>query len=186
MCGGGAYGGARGASLHAYGNEYVANYRGVASIEAGNPGTTGTYDGMIILYSTAAAIYAVVINRSAQIVALPTYSAIVGATNRDLYVDNTGLIGYVSSSLQYKTNIRDLTKTDWLHDLRPVLFDWKDGSRKDDWGLVAEEVELVQPALVSYAKNGQPETVSYSKLVVPLLAEVQRLRAALTALEARL
>ncbi len=117
---------------------------------------------------------------------LQTYSDTVGATNRDLYVDSTGKFGYVSSSRRHKTNIRPLEGASWLYDLRPALFDWKDGSYPDDVGLIAEEVAAVNPQVVSYNADGSPETVSYSKLIVPMLAELQALRTRVRSMEERL
>lgn len=43
------------------------------------------------------------------------------------------------------------------------------------YGLIAEEVEEVLPALVAYGSDGQPETVKYHVLPTLLLAEVKRL-----------
>ena len=82
-----------------------------------------------------------------------TYSTAVGSTNRDLFIDDTGLIGYVSSTKEVKTNIVDATKEDtaWLYKLRPRKFDRKDGSATGELGLIAEEVDLLNiPGLVSY------------------------------------
>ena len=108
---------------------------------------------------------------------LPVYSDAVGGTNRDLYIDNTGQIGYVSSSIRHKKNISNISTVDWLYELRPVEFDY----RVDDvhaWGLIAEEVAEIQKMLVSYDDDtNQPETVEYSRLIVPLLKAVQDLKA---------
>ena len=66
-----------------------------------------------------------------------------------------------------------------VFDLRPVSFTYKqpfaDGSTPIQYGLIAEEVEHVLPALVAYGVDGQPETVKYHVLPTLLLAEVQRL-----------
>ena len=47
VTGGGAVGTTRGGTMGICGNEYAAGYRGLIILQAGNPGTTGTYDGMI-------------------------------------------------------------------------------------------------------------------------------------------
>ena len=120
------------------------------------------------------------------------YSTTVGATNRDVYIDNSGFLGYVSSSAKTKKNIRDYNASSWIYDLTPRVYDRNDVN--GEVGLIAEEVEKVNPALVSYKSietnvcdaNGNcelvymddknvPETVSYSKLVIPLLTEIQNL-----------
>ncbi|HRN70240.1 MAG TPA: FG-GAP-like repeat-containing protein, partial [Candidatus Woesebacteria bacterium] len=105
------------------------------------------------------------------------YTTTVGGTNRDLYVDNTGVIGYVSSSERYKENINSLNNIDWLYNLRPVDYEYKNDSTNTlQYGLIAEEVNSINPLLVSYNDQGIPETVSYSKLVTPLLKAVQNQR----------
>lgn len=103
-----------------------------------------------------------------------TYSATVGVTNRDLYIDNTGKIGYVSSSARYKQNIEDLTNPDWLYNLSPVTYTYKnDGTQTMQYGLIAEQVEDINPLLVSYNADGSVETVSYSKLLAPMLSAIK-------------
>ncbi len=143
------------------------------------------------------------------------YSQTVGGTNRALYIDSTGKLGYLPSSIQFKENVRDAAETDtsWIFGLRPVMFDYKDPAMGvHQCGLIAEEVATVNPEIVSYKrevaygpealdKNGnpdpsgdrpmtvtitnEPETVNYDKLAVPMLAELQRLRARVQDLEAR-
>lgn len=126
------------------------------------------------------------------------YSATVGATNRDVFVDNTGLIGYVPSILASKTNITDIIDTSWLDALRPINFNYrkrnKDGVYTDEseapleYGLIAEEVEKVNPELVFYdeTEHGlELRGVSYGKLMIPLLKEIQSLRARVALLEGK-
>lgn len=112
---------------------------------------------------------------SSGVVGMPyVYSQTVGATNRDLYIDNTGKLGYVSSSARYKKNIKDADDISWLYNLRPVTFEYKDSdSRNRQYGLIAEEVMKVNPDFVSFNNEGDAETVSYSALVTPLLKAVQ-------------
>ena len=135
---------------------------------------------------------------SSTITAATVYTTTVGATNRDLYIDNTGLIGYVSSIRASKTNITPLTDTSWLDALTPVAFNYRkkdeDGAYTDEanttleYGLIAEEVEGVNPELVFYdeTKDGLAlRGVSYNKLMVPLLQRIQTLTARNDALTAR-
>jgi hypothetical protein len=114
------------------------------------------------------------------------YNATVGATNRDVFVDNTGLIGYVSSFRASKKNIAPLSNTSWLHNLNPVTFNYRikdakgkytDSAYKEkEYGLVAEEVENVNPEMVFYDVDSTGKHlrgVHYSKLIIPLLKEIQ-------------
>jgi hypothetical protein len=110
------------------------------------------------------------------------YSDTVGGTNRDLYIDNTGKLGYVSSSRDIKDNIRDATNTDWIYNLRVVDFDYKDASLGvNQTGLIAEEVELIEPRIVSYkidetlVDTGKTELDPITREPVPIY-EVERIQ----------
>jgi hypothetical protein len=126
------------------------------------------------------------------------YSTAVGATNRDVYIDNTGVLGYVSSIRASKTNITPLTDTSWLDALTPVAFNYRkkdeDGAWTDEantpleYGLIAEDVEGVNAELVFYDETEDGlalRGVSYNKLMIPLLQRVQALTARNDALTAR-
>ena len=127
------------------------------------------------------------------------YSTTVGATNRDLYVDNTGLFGYVSSIRASKTEIAPLANVEWLHALSPVSFRYRKRDENGvyteepdgitEFGLIAEDTEVVKPELCFYdVVDGTPELrgISYSKLIVPLLKAVQEQQAIIDKLTARI
>jgi hypothetical protein len=138
------------------------------------------------------------IDASGNLIVPGVYSATVGGTNRDVFVDDTGLIGYVSSIRASKMDIAPVEDTDWLLQLEPVSFHYRkkdengytdepDGAK--EYGLIAEDVESVKPELCFYdIVDGEPKLrgISYSKLVTPLLALVKQQQARLDALEARL
>lgn len=124
------------------------------------------------------------------------YNTTVGATNRDVFVDNTGVVGYVASIREAKTNIQDLTDTSWLHQLNPVTFHYRkkdeEGNYTDEtdgdiqYGMIAEDVEQVRPDLCFYDEvDGEQELrgIQYSKLVPAMLKEIQKLRAEIEALK---
>ena len=87
----------------------------------------------------------------------------------------TGLIGHLSSSRRYKQNIKPMDNTsEALYRLRPVTFCYKreiDRTQSPAFGLVAEEVAQVNPALVAHDANGQPESVHYEMVNAMLLNE---------------
>jgi hypothetical protein len=96
-------------------------------------------------------------------------------------IDSSGQLGTISSSRRFKEDIQPMgSASDRLLDLRPVTFRYKqhfeDGSNPVQFGLVAEEVADVFPALVVYGADGEPETVSYHVLSTLLLNEVQKER----------
>ena len=102
------------------------------------------------------------------------YDGTVGSTPRDLYADMDGKIGYIASSARYKENILDMESSGWLYKLRPVNFSYKtDEQKKKQYGLIAEEVEMINPAFVSYNKEGVVETVTYSQLISPMIKAIQ-------------
>ena len=86
-------------------------------------------------------------------------------TNTVKYSTSTGALTYDTSSARFKDNIRDsevgLTE---LMQLRSVKFEYKEDGRTDI-GLIAEEVFPVIPTLVGLDEDGQPESVSYDRMV---------------------
>ncbi len=91
-----------------------------------------------------------------------------------------------SSSIRYKTDVHSFTRgLDLLSRLRPVSFRWKNSSH-EDVGLVAEEVELVEPLLVTRNAEGEVEGVKYDRLGVVLLNAVQEQQQQLRAMDRRI
>ena len=93
---------------------------------------------------------------------------------RYLYVTSSGEVGGVNaSSIRYKENVLSLNNYDWLYNLRPVIYNYKNTTPSDiQYGLIAEEVDLVNKLLVAY-KDNQPEGVMYEKLTIPMLKAIQ-------------
>ena len=117
---------------------------------------------------------ALMVKKNGEIYFPDVYYDIVGTVNRDLFIDTEGKIGYISSSILYKREIENMEDVNWLYQLRPVNFLYKnDKTNTKQYGLIAEEVEEVNPLFVSYNKEGEIETVSYSKLITPMLKALQ-------------
>ena len=82
-----------------------------------------------------------------------------------------------------------------INRLEPVSFTWKDGGLRDR-GFVAEDVQKIEPLLVTYNSEGQVEGVKYDRITVALvnalkeqqaqIAELQALKAENIELKARL
>jgi hypothetical protein len=126
------------------------------------------------------------------------YNTQIGATNRDLHVENTGQLGYVSSTRKSKGNITLLNNVNWLYQLQPSSFNYKvrdeDGELTDtlsaelEYGLIAEDVESVAPELCFYDEvDGQQELrgIHYKKLIVPLLKALQDANTKIETLETK-
>jgi hypothetical protein len=88
-------------------------------------------------------------------------------------IDSDGQLGTVSSSSRYKTDIKPIEKaSESILALKPVSFRYK--THKDttpSFGLIAEEVAMVNPQLVVYDTDGKPFTVRYDAVNAMLLNE---------------
>jgi hypothetical protein len=125
---------------------------------------------------------------------------IFGATSSGgtaVFVNSDGKLGTTTSSRRFKEEIRPMDKvSEALFALKPVAFRYKkevDPAGTSQFGLVAEDVENVSPALVVRDKDGKPYSVRYDQVSVMLLNEflkehgkVQKLEAMLGALNERL
>jgi hypothetical protein len=92
-----------------------------------------------------------------------------------VYVNTNGKLGTLLSSERFKDEIKSMNKaSEAIFALKPVTFRYKkelDPARTSQFGLVAEEVEKVNPDLVVCDKEGQPYTVRYEAVNAMLLNE---------------
>jgi hypothetical protein len=99
-------------------------------------------------------------------------TAVVGDA---VVVDGNGQLGTVASSQRFKTEIRPMDKTsEAVLALKPVTFRYKkefDPNGIPRFGLVAEEVEKVDPDLVARDEEGKPYSVRYEAVNAMLLNE---------------
>ena len=90
-------------------------------------------------------------------------------------VDSAGHLGTITSSARYKEAIKPMDKaSETVLALRPVTFRYKSELDPDgipQFGLVAEEVERVNPELVARDATGKPYTVRYEAVNAMLLNE---------------
>lgn len=91
----------------------------------------------------------------------------------------TGEIQKATSSLRYKNVLRPMTKKeamDTIMGLRPIMFNStlpNEDPEQVFLGLGAEDVAQVNPSLVELNRDGEPETVFYGLLTVPLALVAQ-------------
>ena len=110
-----------------------------------------------------------------------------------LYLNSVGQVVRSGSSITLKENLRDITleqSKNVLNNLRPVKFDWK-ANGKTEYGLIAEEVNAVDPLLARRAPDEDgndtiPVDVDYSKVGVMLINVIKDQQAQITALETRI
>jgi len=90
-------------------------------------------------------------------------------------VDDSGHLGTVTSSARFKDNVRPMDKaSEAILALQPVTFRYKhdlDPEGIPQFGLVAEQVEKVNPDLVARDEQGKPYTVRYEAVNAMLLNE---------------
>ena len=98
--------------------------------------------------------------------------AVAGST---VVANANGQLGIAGSSERFKDEIKPMKKlSEALFALKPVTFHYKkeiDPTRTSQFGLVAEEVEKVNPALVVRDKEGKPYSVRYDQVNAMLLNE---------------
>lgn len=79
-----------------------------------------------------------------------------------------------TSSIRFKENIRPLEyNKEALLSLEPVRYDWKEGGKNDDVGLIAEDVLNHIPEVVAVSEDGVVNGIDYSRLSVFLLQLVK-------------
>jgi hypothetical protein len=97
----------------------------------------------------------------------------------------TGQLGTTppASSKRFKTAIKPMDhSSEAILALKPVTFQYKsDTSGREQFGLIAEEVAKVNPALVLSDKEGKPYTVRYDAVNAMLLNEFLKARRQLDA-----
>jgi hypothetical protein len=97
------------------------------------------------------------------------------ASGVGVIVNSTGQLGTQPSSARFKDEIRPIDKaSEAILALKPVAFRYKkdvDPDRTLQFGLVAEDVEKVNPDLVARDADGKPYTVRYEAVNAMLLNE---------------
>ena len=92
-----------------------------------------------------------------------------------VFINSDGKLGTTTSSRRFKDEIKPMDKaSEALYALKPVTFRYKNGidpRRLPQFGLVAEDVEEVNPELVVRDKEGKVNTVRYDAVNAMLLNE---------------
>lgn len=108
-----------------------------------------------------------------------TITAIRRSSSKLTFQPSTGTLTCTalteSSSIAYKENINPIDNAlDKILQLSGVIYDRKDGSRTQEPGLIAEDVEKVIPNVITY-KEGKAEGITYTKLVAYLIESIKSL-----------
>ena len=92
-----------------------------------------------------------------------------------VYVNASGKLGAQVSSRRFKDEIKPMEQaSELIYRLKPVTFRYKseiEPTRPVCFGLIAEEVEKINPDLVARDKEGKPYSVRYDQVNAMLLNE---------------
>jgi Chaperone of endosialidase len=98
-----------------------------------------------------------------------------GVSGSAVKVNSSGQLGVAPSSARFKDNVKHMDKaSEAILALKPVTFQYKkefDPEGIPQFGLVAEEVEKINPALITRDADGKPYTVRYEAVNAMLLNE---------------
>jgi hypothetical protein len=100
------------------------------------------------------------------------YSTTV-TSSRDVEVDSTGKLGYVSSLLALKDNVKSADALADI-DVTPVTFTWRNGGQHDI-GFIADWLATQDQRLGVYDEDGDLTSYSLRRVVAVLAAKINRL-----------
>ena len=125
-----------------------------------------------------------------------SFAAATSGTASTLYVSSskftvnpsTGVLTTVSitesSSIALKENVAPIENAlDSILKLVGVTYDRRDGSKKHEAGLIAEQVDQVLPNIVTKDQYGNPDAIHYTKLTAYLIEAVKSLKAEINSLK---
>jgi hypothetical protein len=125
-----------------------------------------------------------------------TFAAATSGTAATVYVSSTkflvnpstGVLTSVSftesSSIALKENVAPIENAlDSIMRLVGVTYDRRDGSKKDEAGLIAEDVDKILPNIVTKDQDGRPDAIHYTKLTAYLIEAVKSLKAEINSLK---
>src|SRR5215813_15060471 len=142
---------------HSLQNNMIGSSNTVLGFGAGNNVTTAS--NVICIGSQ---VEGANVSNSCYIGSVFGQASVAGAA---VFINSSGKLGTSTSSRRFKEDIKPMEKTSEAHfALRPVTFLYKkaiDPGATHQFGLVAEEVEKVNPDLVVHDQEGKPYTVRY-------------------------
>jgi hypothetical protein len=97
-----------------------------------------------------------------------------------VYVNSDGKLGFQTSSRRFKDEVKPIKRaSEVIYELKPVSFRYKPGiepARPRGFGLIAEDVQKVNPDLVIRDAEGKPASVRYDAVNAMLLNEFLKAR----------
>jgi hypothetical protein len=119
-----------------------------------------------------------------------TVLRIATSTRPLTYQPSTGTLSTTlfneTSSIALKENLTPIENAlEKIIGLQGYLYDRRDGSRKNEPGLIAEDVEQIIPEVVTKDQDGKPESIAYQRLVTYLIESVKEISKELEILKGR-
>jgi hypothetical protein len=110
------------------------------------------------------------------------------ANAANLYVSSGGTLERATSSLKYKTDVRDYDKgLNELMQIQPKYYKGINDGDKQFAGLIAEQIhELGLTEFVQYAEDGTPDALAYTHMVAIVIKSIQELKQELDELKAKI
>lgn len=144
--------------------------------QAGQALTTGSGNVYINANAASASESSTIRIGSSQIACFIAGITSTGVSGDVVVIDNNGQLGITLSSERFKHDIQDMDScSELIYQLRPVTFTYIDDMyNTKQYGLIAEEVDEIFPAIVAKDKYGIAYTVRYHLLPILLLNEVQK------------
>ena len=169
------------------------------NVEAdGAPSNAASMPGRIIFSTTASGSTTVTerlrISATGALTSAQTYAQLVGGTNRAMYVDSTGLIGNLTSSIRFKQDVEDFyVDSEKVLQLEPKTYYYKTDVEQNgenatkQIGFIAEQAqELGLEYLYQKDEQGIPNYFAYEKLPTYLLGVIKNQQQLIESLQTRI
>ncbi len=149
-----------------------------------SPATAGTINNMSIGASTRSTGAFTTLTANAQVTCTQNAASSTTATGSLVVTGGVGVSGQLTaativetSSIAFKENVTPIENgLEVILKLMGVSYDRKDGSAKNEIGLIAEQVYNVAPHLVTKDENGKPYGLQYTKISAYLIEAIKTLK----------
>jgi len=98
---------------------------------------------------------------------------VVGTASATLTIAASGEVRRTSSSRITKQNISSLENADWIYDLNPVSFEFKNDPSQPHYGFIADEVHRANPIAAYMPAEEKDQNVFYNSIFSALVKAVQ-------------
>lgn len=158
-------------------DQIVANGGAVAAITTTSP-VTGVIDNTVFPNTVRIGLNSNIITAASNLIELKAQTDITGLLTVNGNTRVTGdIVAYYSSDSKLKNNVTNITDClEKIKHINGVEFEWneKSGYGGKDVGVIAQEVEKVQPLVVTTRNDGY-KAVRYEKLIPLLVNAVKEL-----------